>query len=80
MKSEQLKELTFDEAGLRLRDLEDELFNLRFQHSMRTLDNPLRLRFVKREIAQLKTVLRENSLGLRNLTGNKNDVETGEND
>ena len=62
----QLKELTGEEAQIKLRDNEDALLNLRFQHALQQLDDPLKIRNVKREIAQLKTVLRQYEIGLRN--------------
>ena len=65
MKMHEIKELTQDEVELRLQDASEELYNLRFQHTVHQLDNPIRLRDVRREIARLKTVLHEFELGLR---------------
>jgi len=48
-----------DEIRQRLTELREELFNLRFRNSMRQLDNPLKIRAGRREIAKLLTVLRE---------------------
>ena len=45
----------------------EELFNLRFAASTRALDNPLRLRILKRERARIQTILREDKLGIRGL-------------
>ena len=53
-----MRELTPDEIRLRLSELREELFNLRFRNSMRQLDNPLKIRAGRREIARLLTVLR----------------------
>ena len=50
------------ELGEKLQDLKAELFNLRFQHAINQLDNPLRLKDVKRDIARVKTLIRENEL------------------
>jgi large subunit ribosomal protein L29 len=61
----ELKELTKDEVSVKLRDNEDALLNLRFQHTLQQLENPIRLRYLKREVAQLKTLLHEYELGLR---------------
>lgn len=61
-----IKEMTKEEVELSLTDSLDELYNLRFQHAMHQLDNPLRLRDVRKDIARLRTVLREFELGLRN--------------
>lgn len=61
----ELKELTQEEAVIKLRDNEEALMNLRFQLTLQQLDNPLQIRKVKKEIAQLKTILREYELGKR---------------
>jgi large subunit ribosomal protein L29 len=54
-----MREMNSDEIRLRLTELREELFNLRFRNSMRQLDNPLKIRAGRREIARLITVLRE---------------------
>ena len=54
-----MRDMTSDEIRLRLTELREELFNLRFRNSMRQLDNPLKIRAGRREIARLITVLRE---------------------
>ena len=46
----------------KLKDLKAELFNLRFQLAINQLDNPMRISAVKKDIARVKTVLRENEL------------------
>ncbi|BFN37679.1 50S ribosomal protein L29 [Fidelibacter multiformis] len=61
----ELKELTQEEAVIKLRDNEEALMNLRFQLTLQQLDNPLQIKKVKKEIAQLKTILREYELGKR---------------
>ncbi|MBN2780587.1 MAG: 50S ribosomal protein L29 [Candidatus Marinimicrobia bacterium] len=61
----ELKELTQDEVIVKLRDDEEALMNLRFQHALQQLENPGQIRFLKREIAQLKTIIHEYELGLR---------------
>lgn len=66
MKMQDIQELTKEEIELRLADTYEELYNLRFQHAMHQLDNPLRLRAVKKDIARLKTILREFELNIRN--------------
>ncbi|RMD86816.1 MAG: 50S ribosomal protein L29 [Calditrichaeota bacterium] len=65
MKMYEINQLPKSEIELRLEDAIEELYNLRFQHAMHQLDNPLRLRELRREIARLKTVLREFELGIR---------------
>ena len=54
-----MKEMTVDEIRQRTIELREELFNLRFRNSMRQLDNPLKIREGRRELARLLTVLRE---------------------
>ena len=50
------------ELQKRLKELKEELFNLRFQHAINQLDNPMRLKAVKKEIAIVKTIMRENEI------------------
>ena len=59
---EKIRELSAAELEKRLQDLKEELFNLRFQHAINQLENPMRLKAVKKEIAIIKTILRENEL------------------
>jgi len=54
-----MREMTPDEIRQRVVELREELFNLRFRNSMRQLDNPLKIREARREMARLLTVLRE---------------------
>ena len=58
-KANSMKELTPDEIHQRLAELREEMFNLRFRNAMRQLDNPLKIRETRREMARLLTVLRE---------------------
>jgi len=62
MKASELRELSSEELGNKLADLTQELFNLRFQHATDQLENPMRLQQTKRDIARVKTVLRERSI------------------
>ena len=75
MKTQELRELTHAEADIRLRDALEEMENLRFQHSLRQLENPQRINLVRREIAQLNTILHENELGIRSFAGQQPDGE-----
>ena len=59
MKPAELRNLSVDELNTKLSDLKQELFNLRFQHAINQLDNPLRLNVVKKDIARVKTIIRE---------------------
>ena len=62
MKATEIRELSPAELNQKLADLKQELFNLRFQHAINQLDNPLKLKDVKRDIARVKTVIREKEL------------------
>ena len=62
MKAAEIRELTADELNTKLADLKAELFNLRFQLAINQLDNPMRMSAVKKDIARVKTVIRENEL------------------
>ena len=59
---QKIRELNEVELENRLADLKEELFNLRFQHAINQLENPMRLKAVKKEIAIVKTIIRENEL------------------
>ncbi len=65
MEKQKLKEMSKSELEIKLKDDEEAMMNLRFQKSMGQLEQPLEIRFVRREIAQIKTLLREFELGLR---------------
>ena len=62
MKASEIREMTAVELNAKLDDLKKELFNLRFQLSINQLDNPMRIKAVKKDIARIKTVIRENEL------------------
>ncbi len=59
MKAKNLKEMTNEELNAKLKSLKQELFNLRFQQATGDLENPARIKAVKKEIARIKTVLTE---------------------
>ena len=67
MKIEQMRELTREELLQRKSELEEEQFNLRLQKASKELDNPLRLRMLKRELARINTILKEDQLRIRPL-------------
>lgn len=62
MKAAEIREMTLEEMNTKLKELKEELFNLRFQHAINQLDNPMRLNVVKKDIARIKTVIREQEL------------------
>jgi len=59
MKASELRELSLEELGHKLSDMTQELFNLRFQHATDQLENSTKLQQTKRDIARIKTILRE---------------------
>ena len=59
MKASELRELSVSELETKLKDLKEELFNLRFQLAINQLENPMRITAVKRDIARVSTVMRE---------------------
>ena len=59
MKATEVREMTDVELNKQLKDLKAELFNLRFQHAINQLDNPIRIEAVKKDIARVMTVLAE---------------------
>ena len=61
MKATELREMTDVELNKQLKDLKAELFNLRFQHAINQLDNPIRIEAVKKDIARVMTVMAENN-------------------
>lgn len=65
MKSKDIRELADAELYKKLDDSKDELFKLRFQMATGQLDNPMKLKEVRRRIARVKTVIRERELGIQ---------------
>jgi large subunit ribosomal protein L29 len=63
-KVSEVRELADEELVTRVRELKEELFNLRFQNATGQLDNNRRLQTVRRDIARIYTVMRERELGL----------------
>lgn len=62
MKMSEIKDLTTEELNQKVVDLKSELFNLRFRMATGQLDNPLVIRDVKRNIARVKTAIREREI------------------
>ena len=65
MKASEIKEMSVDELNEKLSNLKEELFNLRFQLAINQLDNTARLKAVKKDIARIKTTLREAELSAK---------------
>ena len=66
MKAIKLRELTDEELNKKGRDYKEELFNLRYQLATCQLDNPMRIRDVRKNIARCKTVLRQREIAQEN--------------
>jgi len=69
LKADKAREMSEQEIEDKIRLLREEIFNLKFRNSMRQLDNPLRIRDIRRTIATLTTILNEHRKGIRLLTG-----------
>ncbi len=67
MRKSELNKLSRDELATKLQDNQDALVNLRFQKALQQLDHPQQIRLIRKEIAQVKTVIREFELGKREL-------------
>jgi large subunit ribosomal protein L29 len=59
MKASEIREMNLEEMQLKRGELEQELFNLRFQHEIGQLENPQRMKQIKKDIARLNTFIRE---------------------
>ena len=62
MKVKDIREMTNEELGVKLTDLKTELFNLRFRHATGQLENPMALVTCKKDIARVKTIIREREI------------------
>jgi large subunit ribosomal protein L29 len=63
MRADEIRELTDDDIRSRVAELEEERFRLRFRSASEPLENPLRLRTIRKDIARLKTILSERANG-----------------
>lgn len=62
MKANEIRTKSVEDLNSQLKDLKAELFNLRFQLAINQLENPMRIKVVKKDIARIKTVLRESEI------------------
>ena len=62
MKAKEIRKMSPEELNKKLGELRNDLFQLRLQHATNQLDNPLRIKAVKRDIARVQTIIRENQL------------------
>ncbi len=66
MKIKEIREMATDKLNEKIKELKEELFNLRFQSAANKLENPMRSRIVKKEIARMKTIIREREIKEKN--------------
>ena len=62
MKAKEIREMSMTELTAKLADLKKDLFTLRMQHATNQLDNPLKIDAVKKDIARIKTIIREKEI------------------
>ena len=62
MKAKEVRDMNTAELTVKLDDLKKDLFNLRLQHATNQLDNPIKIAEVKRDIARVKTIIREREM------------------
>ena len=65
MKKQDLNKLSVEELKAKLKDNNDSIMNMRFQKALQQLEHPKQITKIRREIAQIKTILREFGLGIR---------------
>ncbi len=65
MKMQSLRDMTREELLQRQHELKEELFNLRMRQTLKELDNPLRLRTIRRDVAKIETILSEDRHGIK---------------
>lgn len=67
LKVSELREMTAEELRQKKADIAEEVFNLNMRKSIKALDNPLRLRTARRDMARIDTILHEDEMGIRKL-------------
>ena len=71
MKAWQLREMTIDELHLHIKEVQEEIFNLRMQKAIKTIPNPKRITDLRHEYSRCLTILHEVDKGIRPLSGKK---------
>ena len=64
MKVNEIRNLTTEEINAKIKETKEELFNLRFQQATGTLEKPVRLRELRKDVARMKTIIREREKGI----------------
>jgi len=62
MKPSEIRDMNLDEMQIKVSELREELFNLRFQHEIGQLENPQRMKQTKKDIARMQTIIKEVTL------------------
>ena len=65
MKAQEIHNMTNEELAKKLGDLKEELFNLRFRHAIGQLENPASIKTCKKDIAKVKTILRQREIAAK---------------
>lgn len=65
MKTKELHDMTTEELNTKLKELKEELFNLRFRHAIGQLENPASLKNCKKDIAKVMTILRQREIAAK---------------
>jgi len=64
MKARELREMTDDELVNKEQELQDQLFKLKFQHALGQLEDAMKLKNIRKDLARIKTILKEKSKGM----------------
>jgi large subunit ribosomal protein L29 len=67
MKAREIRNLTIEEVEFKKQEVEKELFNLKIRQATRQIDNPLKVRVLRRDLARLNTIIQEHKLNLSSL-------------
>ncbi|MBI5328651.1 MAG: 50S ribosomal protein L29 [Deltaproteobacteria bacterium] len=65
MKAVEIREMILDDIKLKLNEISKELFNIRLQHAAGRLDNPMKISQLKKDMARIKTIIKEKSMEKR---------------
>ena len=75
MKARELRDLTYDEVMQKKEEVVKELFNLRLRQATRQVDNPLKIRVLRRDMAKIYTIIKEHETNLRPLADSITEVK-----
>lgn len=75
MKARDLRDLTIEEVMQKKQEIEKENFNLKLRQATRQIDNPLRVRHLRRDLARIRTILKEHELNIRKLADGATEIK-----